>query len=315
MNDSSAASGGARAGPLVSAVVATYYRNDRLRRALASVRDQTHRPIECVVVDGSGEAHARPVVREFDAESDLPVTYVPQERDEGPHAARSVGAERASGAYVQFLDDDDRLRPEKFARQLPLLSDEVGVVYCGLRDEEWGVVEPRAAVRGDVLEHALEIRTFPAIPSTMLLDSRVVDELLPLKHRHGADDSGMKVELARRTHFDFVDDPLVVRGKPPDESASESWDHVRGRRFLVRYYDDYYDRFPAHVRRTAVRQTAYRAGRKRLEESTWDPRATLSLARAARATPEETARFAATAVASLAGRPGVELADRLGVAP
>lgn len=301
--------------PLVSVVVTTYYRNDRLREALSSVRDQTHRPVECIVVDGSGEAHARPTVEAFDAASDLPVTYVPQERDEGPHAARSVGAERASGEFVQFLDDDDRLRPEKFERQLPLFSETVGVVYSGLRDEEWGTVEPQADVRGDVLEHALKIRTFPAIPSTMLVDRRVLEEILPLKHRHGADDSGMKVELARRTHFDFVDDPLVVRGKPEGESASDSWDHVRGRRFLVDYYDDDYEQFPPHVRRTAVRQTEYRAGRKRLEESRWDPRATVSLARAARETPDDTLRFAATALASVFGRPGVEVADSAGVAP
>lgn len=301
--------------PLVSVVVTTYYRNDRLREALSSVRDQTHRPIECIVVDRSGEAHARPAVEAFDAASDLPVTYVPQDRDEGPHAARSVGAERSSGAFVQFLDDDDRLRPEKVARQLPLFSEAVGVVYCGLRDEEWGIVEPRSDVRGDILEHALMIRTFPAIPSTMLIDRRVLAEILPLKHRHGADDSGMKIELARRTRFDFVDDPLVVRGKPEGESASDSWDHVRGRRFLVDYYEEYYDRFPSRVRRTAVRQTDYRAGRKRLEESRWDPRATVSLARAAYVTPDDTPRFAATTLASLFGRPGVELADSIGVAP
>ncbi|MFC6824407.1 glycosyltransferase family 2 protein [Halopelagius fulvigenes] len=301
--------------PLVSVVVTTYYRNDRLREALSSVRDQTHRPVECIVVDGSEEGHARSVVESFDADSDLPVTYVPQERDEGPHAARSVGAERASGEYVQFLDDDDRLRPEKFARQLPRFSEDVGVVYSGLRDEEWGVVEPQSDVRGDVLEHALKIRTFPAIPSTMLVDRRVLEEILPLRHRHGADDSGMKIELARRTRFDFVDAPLVVRGKPPGESVSDSWDHIRGRRLLVNYYDDEYGAFPPHVRRTAVRQTDYRAGRKRLEESPWDPRATLSLARAAAETPEDTPRFAATALASVFGRPGVELADRAGIAP
>ena len=297
---------------LVSVVVTTYYRNDRLREALGSVVAQTHDQVECLVVDGSGEgeARARPVVAEYDG-----VDYLAVDESYGPHAARSRGAERADGEYVQFLDDDDRLRPEKFERQLPLFSEEVGVVYSGLRDEEWGVVAPEADIRGDVLEHALKIRTFPAIPSTMLIDRRALNDILPLKHRHGADDSGMTVDLARRTHFDFVADPLVDRGKPPGETASDSWDHVRGRRFLVGYYDRLYGSFPAHVRRTAERQTDYREGRKRLEDSWWDPQATLALARAARETPEDTSRFAAATLASVLGRPGVELADGLGVTP
>lgn len=76
------------------------------------------------MVDGSGETHAEPVAEEY------PVEYVAQDEDRGAHAARNAGAVRADGEYVQFLDDD-RLRPEKFAKQLPLFREGVGVVYCG----------------------------------------------------------------------------------------------------------------------------------------------------------------------------------------
>ncbi|WP_254546573.1 glycosyltransferase family 2 protein [Halomarina pelagica] len=304
--------------PTVSVVVPTYYRNDRLREAIDGALAQ-RAPVEVIVVDGSGEAHARPVVEAFDGTGEGDggeIEYVAQARDEGPHAARSLGAERATGEYVQFLDDDDRLLPGKFEAQLPLLeADEaVGVVYSGLRDEEWGVVDPIPDVRGDVLEHALRLRTFPCVPSTMLVDRAVVDDLLPFEHRHGADDSGMKIELARRTRFDYVDRPLVERGKP-DGTLSSSWAHVDGRRYLVRRYADLYDRYPDEVRRTAVRQTHYRAGNKHLEESAWSPSAPVEFARAAYHTPERRGRYAATAVASVFGRPGIDAADRLGIAP
>lgn len=295
------ASGDAR----VSVIITTYYRNDRLREAIKSVRAQTHRPVETVVVDGSGEAHARPVIAEFDE-----VRYVAQERDEGPHAARSLGAERTSGEYIQFLDDDDALLPTKLERQLPLFDEGVGVVYSGLRDEEWGVVRPEPDVRGDVLEHALRIRTFPCIPSTMLVDRDVLEAILPLKHRHGADDSGMKIELAMRTAFEFVDDPLVERGKP-DDTLSASWAHIEGRKRIVRMYADRYREFPPEVRRTAVRQTHYREGQKRLEERTWSPAAVLAFARATYHTPDETPRYLAETIGSVFGRPGVRAAQRL----
>lgn len=298
----------------VSVVVPTYYRNDRLRDALDSVAAQSYRPLEVVVVDGSGESHARPVVEAFDAGvADLTCEYVPQERDEGPQAARSVGAERASGADVQFLDDDDRLRESKLAAQVPVLAgaDDVGAVYCALVDEEWGEVRPDDPVAGDALERALRLDTFPAIPSTMLLDADVLADVLPLGNRHGADDSGMKIELARRTRFAYVDEPLVERGKP-DETLSSSWAHVRGRKRLVEKYDDLYDQFPPEVRRAALRGTYYREGRKHLEETPWSPAAVVALARAAYHAPEDRTRYVRDALASLLGRPGVRLAESLG---
>lgn len=301
-------------GDTVSVVVPTYYRNDRLGEALDSVADQTYRPIETIVVDGSGEAHARPAVEEFDAAHlSLDCTYVAQERDEGPQAARSLGAERATGGYVQFLDDDDRLLPEKFDVQVPRLDSEenVGVVYSGLRDEEWGEIRPDDPVCGDALERALRLDTFPAIPSTMLVDKAVLDEMLPLENRHGADDSGMKIELAKRTKFDYVDRVLVERGKP-DDPLSSSWAHVDGRKRLITKYSDLYDQFPPEVRRTATRQTYYREGRKHLEESYWSAAAIASLARAAYHTPEDRGEYARDAIASLFGRPGMQIADALG---
>ncbi|WP_101297912.1 glycosyltransferase family 2 protein [Halegenticoccus soli] len=300
-------------GGTVSVVVPTYYRNGRLREALESVRAQRYRPIEVVVVDGSGEAHARPVVEAF-AEAlgaDGPiedVAYVAQERDEGPQAARSVGVERASGRYVQFLDDDDRLRPTKLREQVPRIEPPVGVVYCGIADEELGEIRPDPEVSGHVLKRALEMNTFPCIPSTMLVDRAVIDDLLPLRHRHGADDTGMKIELAMRTRFDYVDEPLVDRGKPGG-ALSKSWAHIEGRKRLLRTYRELYRSFPPGVRATATRQTHYREGKKRLEEAVWSPSAVLSFARAAYHTPENRPYYVRECLASLFGRPGLRAAD------
>ncbi|WP_199174936.1 glycosyltransferase family 2 protein [Halegenticoccus soli] len=297
----------------VSVVVPTYYRNDRLREALESVAAQTHRPIEVIVVDSAAGAHARPVVEAFaDEWGDTfeGVAYVSLERDEGPQAARSVGAERATGRYVQFLDDDDRLEATKFETQIPLLEPPVGVVYCGMVDEERGEVRPNPAVRGNVLRRALEMRTFPCIPSTMLVDRAVVDDLLPLKHRHGADDTGMKIELALSTRFDFVDEPLVRRGRT-DTSLSRSWAYIEGREEVIDTYDDLYRTFPPRVRRLAVRETHVQAARKHLEERGWSSKAVLAFARAAYYTPDNRPYYLFECLASLFGRPGVRAADRL----
>ena len=295
----------ARSDGLVSVVVPTHYRNESLRETLTSVFDQTYRPVEVIVVDGSEEGHARPVVEEFEG-----VTYVDQERDEGPQASRSVGAERANGAYVQLLDDDDRLAPTKLESQVPLVEPPVGVAYCAMIDEDRGEIRPNPAVRGDVLRYALEMRTFPCINSTMLIDADVLAELLPLRHRHGADDTGTKIDLALRTRFDYVDEPLVFRGRT-GSSLSESWAYLDGRERVVETFEEEYRTFPPSVRRRAVRETHYQRAKKLLDERGRSPEATVEFARAAYHTPEDRTRYVGECLASLAGRSGVRAAARL----
>ena len=89
--------------PLVSVVIPTYFRNEQLREAVESVRAQTYDPVEIVVVDDSGEAHARDAIDRYDD-----VQYVPLDVNRGANLARTVGIEHAGGAYWD-VDEADRV--------------------------------------------------------------------------------------------------------------------------------------------------------------------------------------------------------------
>lgn len=292
---------------LVSVIVTTYYRNERLDEALDSVRGQSYSPIEIIVVDGSGHGHARPVIEARDGD----VTYIEQETDDGPHAARSIGAERARGAYVQFLDDDDRLRPEKFERQVELLRrrPEVGVVYSGLEKEFGDYRMPNPRVRGDVLADALRFQMSSCYNSTMLIRRECVRRLLPFANRHGADDMGLKIELARHTRFDFVDEPLVVMGEQEYHLGS-SWSAIEGRIELLDRYADLYEEHPPTVYRDALAQIWANVGRRTLEDELWSLDAIRSFWRAARLASESATRvkYGVEFLSSAGGRPSYGLA-------
>lgn len=290
---------------LISVVIPTYYRNEALSEAITSVRSQTHDPIEIIVVDGSGEAHAESVAQ------DHGVRYIAQERDEGPHAARSEGAIAATGDYVNFLDDDDRIRPTKFERQLSVFEEhqEVGVVYCAVEWENGHVIRPDPDIQGDVLEYALRFRMTPSSPSAMLIESGVLEEILPLRNTHGADDMGMKIELAQRTEFAFVDDPLVIKGTTGD-SLGGSRENVRGRFQLLRDYANLYDQFPSEVYRDALAHTYLLDADLRLNEQLWSARAIYDAFRAWYHVPGMPVSFTGYFVASLLGRPGRDIARK-----
>jgi glycosyltransferase involved in cell wall biosynthesis len=105
-------------GTPVSAVIPVYNGETYVAEAIRSALSQTRPPIECLVID-DGSTDATPqVVRQFGDQ----VVYVRRDRA-GVSAARNLGAERARGSLVAFLDHDDVWLPTKLERQLELLAD------------------------------------------------------------------------------------------------------------------------------------------------------------------------------------------------
>jgi glycosyltransferase involved in cell wall biosynthesis len=286
--------------PTVSVVIPTHFRNERLRAALDSVAAQTYPAVETVVVDDSGERHAESVAADADAR------YLAFDENRGSNAARSAGVAATSGEYVQLLDDDDRLQPEKLARQVAVLEadSDVGVVYCGMEFPDGRVVTPDPEARGEVLHRALAFDLYPCQTSTMLLRRTALATVFPAESRPGGDDLAYMIELARRTAFDFVPDPLVARGTDGDSRGS-SLGLYEGRMGLLAEYADLYDAAPDWVRRQALVGTYLFKGETLLADTGWSPGAIAAFARAAWL--QRDAYTAGLCLASLAGSPGVAL--------
>jgi glycosyltransferase involved in cell wall biosynthesis len=291
--------------PLVSVVIPTHFRNEQLAAAIRSVSDQTYSPLEVIVVDDSGERHAEPVCEGGD------VTYIAHARNRGGNPARNTGIEAASGEYVQLLDDDDELAPEKIEKQVELLqtSDDVGVVYCGLVNPAGEEIRPNPEVRGDVYFDALRIdRMHPCLTGTMLIDSDVLGAIFPLTTREAADDIGTKVELAKTTEFDFVDEVLYYKG----ESESHRADGLAFNRELVNIIGENIDGYraaPSPVYRDGMKKLYKHRGIVHVHESIWSARAIKCFYRAVRYTDRFDPLLTVSLLTSIFGYPGYTLAS------
>ena len=294
---------------LVSVVVPTHYRNESLRETLESVRRQTYDPIEIFVVDDSGEGHARAAVEDFDVE------YIAHEENRGANPARNTGIRASSGRYVQLLDDDDRILPQKIETQVELLesSPDTGVVYGGVVTKAGDEVYPDPSCREDPLRCALRIIFPGTFPSSMLIERDVLTDVVPLRYRPAADDIGWTIELARRTGFDHVDEVLTDIGRS-ETHKSDSIDFPLEVRQIIREYDHLYERYPPGVRRAALSFMYESLAIQTLNDRAWSPRATAAYLRAAYhggpvSSPQPV--LLAAAAASVFGRPGVEIASRV----
>lgn len=95
--------------PVVSVVIPTRNRLAYLREAVSSVRKQTLRPVEVVVVDDVSDDGTR---RWLTESRDEVLRAVLLDEHGERSVARNRGLSEAAGRYVLFLDDDDLLTPD-----------------------------------------------------------------------------------------------------------------------------------------------------------------------------------------------------------
>ena len=135
--------------PLVSVILATYRREEPLKRALESLKNQTYGNYEVIVVDDNDDFGWNEIVCRATEEAGFPVRLIVNHPNLGSAKARNAGIEAARGMYTTFLDDDDLYLPEKISKQaaammesnadycitdLELFSEHEKLVECRVRD-------------------------------------------------------------------------------------------------------------------------------------------------------------------------------------
>lgn len=135
--------------PLASVIIPCYNCERYLEETIQSVREQTYPNVELVLVDDGSTDGTREIIEHY---ADNAVCHFGPNR--GASVARTTGTELASGAYIQYLDADDRLRPGALEQRIAALKAEAADVayskYQRLRPKNGGFVE------GDVVEKTLE---------------------------------------------------------------------------------------------------------------------------------------------------------------
>lgn len=96
--------------PLLSIVIPTYNRPERLKHCLQSMTqlDYPHNRFEVIIVDDGSSMSLEPVVTPF--RQHIQITLITQ-RNAGPASARNTGAATAKGKFIVFTDDDCQPTP------------------------------------------------------------------------------------------------------------------------------------------------------------------------------------------------------------
>jgi glycosyltransferase involved in cell wall biosynthesis len=109
--------------PLVSILIPAFNAQDWIAESLQSAIRQTWERKEIIVVDDGSTDQTLAIARSFASRG---VTVITQ-RNQGAAAARNRAFSVSQGDYIQWLDADDLLSPDKIAKQMQALA------QCGER--------------------------------------------------------------------------------------------------------------------------------------------------------------------------------------
>ncbi len=197
--------------PLVSVVIPVFNGAPFVAKAVESVRAQTVKDVEILVVDDGSTDGTQAVLDRL--QQTHGITWFQQDHG-GPARSRNRGIEAARGTWVALLDCDDVWLPEKLEAQLDLARarPEIGVVHTDFDvvDEQDVVLQHgRGCGNAEPLVTAF-VGGHTALPSTLLIRHDLLRKVGALNPAlYGSEDADLSIRLHDVTHFACVDRPLV----------------------------------------------------------------------------------------------------------
>ena len=95
---------------LITIIVTIYNREKYLEQCLESVRNQTYKNFECIMVDDGSTDESITIAKGY-ADNDPRFKLITSEHV-GFSAAKNIGLDKAQGKYIIFLDSDDFAYPQ-----------------------------------------------------------------------------------------------------------------------------------------------------------------------------------------------------------
>jgi glycosyltransferase involved in cell wall biosynthesis len=118
--------------PLVSILIPAYNSEEWIAEAIRSALGQTWLNKEIIVIDDGSQDSTRAIAENFSKEG----VGVVSQKNRGASAARNKAFSLCHGDYIQWLDSDDILTPDKISRQMEFAAQSNNKKI--LLSSEWG---------------------------------------------------------------------------------------------------------------------------------------------------------------------------------
>jgi glycosyltransferase involved in cell wall biosynthesis len=216
---------------LVSVVLPVHNGAATIDETLRSVRSQTYRNLEIIIVDDGSYDETLQIASGHAAVDQR--LHLIRQRQGGVAAARNTGIARARGEVLAFVDADDLWAPDKVAKQIAALraaGPRCAVVYnwYAMIDEKSRIIDRsyQPSDRGDVLVrmcygNLIGNGSSALVTKAALLEAGGFDPTLRARGAEGCEDFQLFFKIAERHQFALVPEYLTGYRRTPTNMSSD----------------------------------------------------------------------------------------------
>ena len=246
--------------PLVSIIVNCYNQAHYLKRSVKSVLEQTFSNLECLIVDDGSTDNTRQVAEEL-TRLDTRVRYLAKANG-GLPAARNFGVQQAQGEWIQCLDADDWIHPDKIRFQLEhfhkqgipahrvVLYADYERVFIGSEEQ---IIDRQENTIGDLTSEAFIQRLLipdfliqsphPALQQAMLMHRSALDEVKFPEDLKALGDRYFAVDLLAQD-VQFIYTPIIGAFYTKHKTnRTNKWSYMRS--YYTLFYEKVAQNYPA----------------------------------------------------------------------
>lgn len=155
---------------LVSIIVPVYNAGAYIEKTIETVKAQTYRAWELLLVDDCSTDDSRQKIRSCIQEGGGQIRLIEKTRNEGTARARNTGIDAARGRYIAFLDADDLWMPDKLLKELTFMKEkQAAFVFTAY---EFG--DQNGTGTGKIVFAPSELTYFKALSRTVIFTTTVL---------------------------------------------------------------------------------------------------------------------------------------------
>lgn len=232
---------------MISVIIPTYNRADLLPRAILSIKNQTFKDLELIVVDDCSTDNTSDIVNNLLGDND---TYIQLNKNSGSSAKpRNEALKICHGEYITLLDSDDYLAPhclEIVYRKMIDSKSDIGIIYPGqcVVDLKGNIKETRHRHKsGYLFEESLGDCicgvTGALIKAECFKKVGLFDECEVSPHHE------MFIRISKEYKFDYVDEYLAYYLRDNHKNFSAQKNIAEFILNILEKHKDSYDLYPS----------------------------------------------------------------------
>ncbi len=191
--------------PLFSIVIATLNAEKTLSRCLDSLRAQTCRDFEVLLMDGGSRDATLNIAASY---SDLPLK-ITSEPDQGLYDAMNKGILKSSGEWINIIGSDDELLPGGLQTIKNSMGGEPADIHAAWAWQVDG--GEKSVIKCDICDERMLVSHIPCPHNAMFVHRQTYNDvgLYDLSYKITADGQWTHRAIKKKKHFHIVPKPVM----------------------------------------------------------------------------------------------------------